>query len=283
MRRRLMTVTAVLLGTAVLGAAPASAAPLPFLAVDCAQTVLAFSGQPVQLARIAVTGMVTKAVRETPGLGLLRSTSVGLSFPLGPAIAVGTVPDGTAQVSAAQVADAVVEAVRPLKEIEPAVDAVLASVRAQVTEHCGMTLRAINPSAPTNPGKPGTTPTPGKPTPGQPGTPAPTTPNAQPVGGAPQAPEVALYRAAPRDYGTVPYASAGVYAPGPEVRYGGVPGYAPQFGILGSAPTGLRTVGEAHALPVTPAGAVGLPVMLAALALSVVTGALVRSWVLRGT
>ncbi|GLZ37439.1 hypothetical protein [Actinokineospora sp. NBRC 105648] len=83
--------------------------------------------------------------------------------------------------------------------------------------------------------------------------------------------------------GTV-YAEAGVFTPAaaPDALYGAVPGYAPEFGILGSDTTGVRTAGEARVLPVVPVGGVGLPVVPAALALSVVTGALVRAWVLRG-
>ncbi|PPK68032.1 hypothetical protein V5P93_007380 [Actinokineospora auranticolor] len=285
--RRLLgsaTVTIGLLGAGFAGTGVAAADPLPFLAVDCAQQVVAFQGQPVRLARAAVAGFVTKAVRETPGLGLARSTAVGLSFPLGPAIEVGTVPDGTGEIPAAHIADVVAAEVRQVEAVAPAADAVSARVRELVAADCGMTLRALDASK--------RAPAPGKPTQPRaddPKAPDATTPNTQPVGGAPSAPEIRLYDprsfpgAAARDYGTVPYAKAGHYVPAPDARYGAIPGYAPQFGILGSGLTDVRPAGEAYALPVTPVGAVGLPVVLAVLALSVVSGALVRTWVLRRT
>jgi hypothetical protein len=99
-----------------------------------------------------------------------------------------------------------------------------------------------------------------------------------------------------RDYGNLPVAAPGLYTPSPGVRYGGqIPGYAPGFGILGAngsdgsngrpqAP-GVQNAGQAQALPVddgsTGSGAASLPVLLAVLALSGVTAALVRTWVLR--
>lgn len=289
MRRLLGTALAALvaLGAAALGA-PASAAPVPFVAVDCGQSVHAFRGQPVHLSRIAVSRFVADAVRAD--LGGLRAATVGLVFPLGPAIPVGTVPDGTGEISGESIADAVAGAVAPMGEIAPAAESVTASVRELVADACGMRVRALNPTergdterpAPTEPGV-----GPGAPNPG--GSDPSTTPNTQPVGGADPAPdEIELYdpdrfaRAAPRDYGGVPVAEAGRFVPSPESRYG-VPGYSPRFGLLGqdSAIDPLvHAAGEARALPVG-AGRVALPVLLAVLALSLVTGALVRTWVLR--
>lgn len=89
-------------------------------------------------------------------------------------------------------------------------------------------------------------------------------------------------------YSGIPFASAGLFAPAPGVRYGGdVPGYDPGFGILGQDDNprsdGVRTAGHAEAL--NPGGGlpggIGLPMLLAVLALSGVTAALVRTWVLR--
>ncbi|OZM72730.1 hypothetical protein CFN78_14000 [Amycolatopsis antarctica] len=96
-----------------------------------------------------------------------------------------------------------------------------------------------------------------------------------------------------RDYSNLPAASAGLFAPSPGLRYGGqVPGYAPQFGILGKDQAGrasgdesVQNAGRAEALPGSGGNpmtdAVGLPVLIAVLALSGVTAALVRTWVLR--
>jgi hypothetical protein len=86
------------------------------------------------------------------------------------------------------------------------------------------------------------------------------------------------------DYGSVPFAQAGLFAPSPGVRYGGaVPGYTPQFGILGTDKPGdgVQAAGRAEALTPPEGQKIALPVLLAVLALSVVTAALVRTWVLR--
>ncbi|KAA2256899.1 hypothetical protein F0L68_25705 [Solihabitans fulvus] len=87
-------------------------------------------------------------------------------------------------------------------------------------------------------------------------------------------------------YGSLPFASPGLFAPSPGVRYGGqVPGYSPQFGAAGTESTpsdGVQTAGQAQALPAGPAGGrVAFPVLLAVLVLSGVTAATVRTWVLR--
>ncbi len=89
-------------------------------------------------------------------------------------------------------------------------------------------------------------------------------------------------------YSGIPFASAGLFAPSPGVRYGGdVPGYAPGYGVLGNGnavPDGIQTAGEAQALGSAslPGGnGIGLPMLLAVLALSGATAGLVRTWVLR--
>lgn len=95
-----------------------------------------------------------------------------------------------------------------------------------------------------------------------------------------------------RDYSGIPVAAPGLYAPSPSIRYGGqVPGYSPEFGILGDNPgqpspdNGVRSAGDAHGLPGSSGlgdfSGAGLPTLLAVLALSGVTAALVRTWVLR--
>ncbi|GHF57602.1 hypothetical protein FHX82_000194 [Amycolatopsis bartoniae] len=95
-----------------------------------------------------------------------------------------------------------------------------------------------------------------------------------------------------RDYSDIPYALAGLFAPSPGVRYGGqIPGYAPEVGALGDGSgqqgRAVQNAGEAQALPgdghSSLPGDVGLPMLIAVLALSGVSAALVRTWVLRGT
>lgn len=95
-----------------------------------------------------------------------------------------------------------------------------------------------------------------------------------------------------RDYSDIPYALAGLFAPSPGVRYGGqIPGYAPEVGALGDGSSqqgkDVQNAGQAEALPSDGTagglpGDVGLPMLIAVLALSGVSAALVRTWVLRG-
>lgn len=88
------------------------------------------------------------------------------------------------------------------------------------------------------------------------------------------------------DYASLPFARPGVFAPSPGVRYGGsVPGYSPQFGILGTdgVQDGVQAAGNAESLALPSGDTIALPVLLAVLALSGVTAALVRTWVLRRT
>lgn len=126
---------------------------------------------------------------------------------------------------------------------------------------------------------------------GNPGTNLPN-PDQPPVGGGYQGGQWSLYppglgsmgRWPMADYGSVPFAQAGLFAPAPGVRYGGsVPGYTPEFGILGAdnKGDGVQAAGRAEALTPPEGQKIALPVLLAVLALSVVTAALVRTWVLR--
>lgn len=125
--------------------------------------------------------------------------------------------------------------------------------------------------APQNPGAPGNPQTPGGETPGVPGAPAGgpapgvTIPDANsPVIGGGSAPEFGGLPgnfftptgwAAMRDYGGIPVAGAGAFSPSPALRYGNqIPGYAPQFGLLGSdgkknSGAGIQNAGRAEALP----------------------------------
>ena len=86
------------------------------------------------------------------------------------------------------------------------------------------------------------------------------------------------------DYSNIPFARPGLWAPSPGVRYGGsVPGYSPEFGIAGDTPLddGVSVAGRAEAIDPPAGQRVEFPVLLAVLALSCVTAALVRTWVLR--
>jgi hypothetical protein len=93
-----------------------------------------------------------------------------------------------------------------------------------------------------------------------------------------------------RDYGGIPFATAGLFTPSPAIRYGSqIPGYAPQFGLTGpndpaAGNSGIQTAGRAEALPSAQDGFTNgsnLPLLIAVLALSGVSAGLVRTWVLR--
>lgn len=85
-------------------------------------------------------------------------------------------------------------------------------------------------------------------------------------------------------FSTFPYRNASYSTHAPGLRYGsGFSDYAPSFGVLGEDGANRDSVanaGSADALP--PAeGRVGLPMLLAVLALAAASAGLVRSWVLR--
>ncbi|MCE7001021.1 hypothetical protein LZG04_40315 [Saccharothrix sp. S26] len=147
-----------------------------------------------------------------------------------------------------------------------------------------------SPNPPPQTGQPGGTP--GTSQPGA--TPPAGNPATSPVGGVGGL-DVPLYGSNPWggnfgrvplfSYGALPFAVPGRYAPSPGVRYGGgVSGYRPGYGVPGAGDDdGVQTAGRAQALPGSGrmGGGVAAPVLLAVLLLSCVTGALVRTWVLR--
>ena len=150
-----------------------------------------------------------------------------------------------------------------------------------------------SPNQPPQTGQPGTNP--GTSNPGA--TPDHQAPAVSPVGGVGGL-DVPLYGSNPWgggfgnfgrvplfSYGSLPFAVPGQYAPSPGVRYGGgVSGYRPGYGVPGADDSdGVQTAGRAQALPGSGrmGGGVAAPVLLAVLLLSCVTGALVRTWVLR--
>ncbi|MGX7823801.1 hypothetical protein ACTG9Q_01790 [Actinokineospora sp. 24-640] len=157
------------------------------------------------------------------------------------------------------------------------------------------------PGQPGDPGRPGGNPggTPGGGGGGGGGTPGPPAgggggggapPLTNPVVGGVGPGGVPLYNGlgrVPMDYyGSIPAFAPGAFSPSPAIRYGGaVPGYTPEFGILGSEADsdGVQAAGYAEAIGPAGGNRVALPVLLAVLILSGVTAALVRTWVLRRT
>ena len=278
MRRIAAALVAVLASAcAFVGAASMStAAPLAYLAINCKQDVHASPGQPVQLSRLAVSGFVGDAIQATAkSLPAVNALAGATAFNLGLPLTVGTVGDDPA-ITGKAIADVVVPAAASLPQFASDKDAGLAALRKAVTENCGM---AINPQAGSDDaddqGSTGTADTPGSGVAGD---------------GYKNPDQLWLYtpekltgRTPLRDYGDIPAVAPGAWSPSPSSRYGSqVPGYTPQFGFVGNHDDqGMRTAGNAEVLPVTHTDGIGLPVLLAVLALSVVTGTLVRTWVLR--
>jgi len=322
MRRRVKsfaTAVALLFATSLTllaGGGTANAAE-PIVIGDCSVNVQGTPGQPVSIAPAAVLGIVTDAVRAVPILGPPLAASANQAFAALPPIPIGALPNGTGYITGGTIANAVVAELKKIPLLGPVLASVVSTVQAQLTQLCGVTVTGVNAAAAPvqdgakavadaseaavaqatgqtggTPGAPGSNPgtggggTSGGSTSG--GTTAPTSP----VLGGLNNLGLQLYsgglwdygRSPMADYSNIPFARAGLWAPSPGVRYGGgVPGYSPEFGIVGDTPPddGISVAGRAEALSPPKSQRVEFPVLLAVLAMSGVTAALVRTWVLR--
>lgn len=301
------------------GSATAAAAP-PIVIGSCATSVQGTPGQPVALSPSAVLSPVVDAVRAVDLLGLIWPT-VRNTFSALPPIPIGALPTGTGYITGGTIANAVVGQLRNIPVLGPVLGAVVTSVQGTLTGMCGVTVTGVNAAAaPVQDGAkavadasqqaagslPGSVPggggtLPGK-TPGSGGggsTPgggaggggggAPAQGPNQPVlggvpfGGVDLSQSWWTGRSPMADYSSIPFARPGLFSPSPGVLYGGsVSGYTPQFGILGTDnQDGVQAAGHAEALSVPSGNKIAFPVLLAVFALSGVTAALVRTWVLR--
>lgn len=319
MRRRVRNIpAAVALVLAIctlglLGAGGTATAAEPIVIGSCAASVQGAPGQPVALSPGAVLGVVTDAVRAVPLLGPGLAGAAKSAFAALPPIPIGALPNGTGFITGGTIANAVVAELKKIPLLGPVLGGVVTSVQSTLAGLCGVTVTGANAvAAPVQdgakavadaseeamgnlpggvPGGPGPgSPGPGTPGPGQPPTGMPG-PNQPPTGGY-QGPGWQLYtpdlwnfgRSPMADYGSIPFAQAGLFAPSPGVRYGGsVPGYSPEFGILGETDEDgvQQAAGRAEAFTPPANQHIAFPVLLAVLALSCVTAALVRTWVLR--
>ena len=289
---------------------------------SCAATIQGEPGTPIQLQPGAVLEPVVNIVRALDPLNLItpgvRSAVAGL-----PPIPIGAIPTGTGMITGGQIANAVVGQLRKIPLLGPIIGAVSDGVQKTLTGACGVTVKAANTVAAQAQDNsaaladkanetarsiiPGAGGTPGGPKPGTPPKPGPGGSTGGGVGGGTPPPPAAqlpvvdgMFPTAPQlsgwgwntgrspmtDYSTIPFAQAGLYAPSPGVRYGGgVPGYSPQFGILGvdNPPNdGVQAAGHAEAIGGAPGRPdIDISVLIAVLVLSGVTAALVRTWVLR--
>lgn len=323
MRRRVRSlaaaaalVLAACTASLLAGGGTATAAE-PIVIGSCKTSVQGSPGQPVSLAPGAVLGIVTDAVRAVPVVGPVLAGGANKAFAALPPIPIGALPTGTGYITGGTIATAVVAQVKKIPLLGDALGVVVGIVQSQLTALCGVTVTGTNAvAAPVQDGAkavadtseqvtgsiiPGSSGTPGGPgnggggtnTPGNPGggTGGMPAPNQPPVGGL-SGLGLDLYqpglwnfgRWPMADYSSIPFARAGMWAPSPGVRYGGgVPGYSPEFGILGDTPQddGVSVAGRAEALSPPANQQVEFPVLLAVLFLSGVTAVLVRTWVLR--
>ena len=324
MRRRargFAAAAALVLGvcaTALVSNGTANAAE-PIVVGDCSTTVQGRPGQPLALRPAAVLAPVLNVVRAVPVLGPTLAGPVNTQISRMGNIPLGSLPATDTSISGSQIATAALPQIQAAIKNIPLIGGVLAQilggVQSALASGCGIVVDVVNqvaapvqdgakavggliPGGATGPGPgvPGGTPgggtgqTPGGG--GNPNTGMPS-PNQPPVGGY-QSGGWSLYqpglwnfgRSPMADYSSIPFARPGLFAPSPGVRYGGgVPGYTPQFGILGTdnPGDGVQAAGRAEALTPPEGQKIAFPVLLAVLALSVVTAALVRTWVLRRT
>ncbi|MFJ5987869.1 hypothetical protein [Lentzea sp. NPDC092896] len=280
----------------------------PIVVGSCATTVQGAPGTPVSLSPAAVTQPITDLVRAVPLLGPPLAEPFKQAFAQAKPMPIGAVQVGTTTISGATIANAVMAEVQKIPLLGPILGTLDKTVRSTLTQGCQVTLVAVNqvvapiqdgskaiadasqqatgaiPGAPKPPGQQ-PSPQPGTP-PGQPGT----QPGIPGVGaGAPSNRDFSLYpigsnfgRVPLFSYGSLPFAMPGLYSPSPGVRYGSqVPRASNGTGIEGDS---VQAAGRATALPrLSGPGGVGAPVLVAVLLLALVTGALVRTWVLRRT
>ncbi|MBP2475589.1 hypothetical protein JOF53_004461 [Crossiella equi] len=309
---RLSVASTLLMAVGLVGFAGPAAAAEPIVIGDCATTVQGKPGQPIQLSAGAVTAPVVSVVRAVPILGPPLAGAVDKAVRALPPIPIGSVPDGKGGfITGGQIANNVVDALRKLPLLGPILGQVVSGVQGVLSAGCGVTVKTVNavaapvqdganklpgnsggPKPPPGTSNPGTPPpgtsTPGTPPPGSsnPGTPPPGAPGT----GAP-IPDFQLPRldgSGLYDYGRVPlydYSGLPVATPGgvgalsPGDRYGQASPGGQAYGLPES--DGVSAAGQARALPMDGAGRVAAPVLLAVLALAMVTAALVRTWVLR--
>ncbi|MEV6240299.1 hypothetical protein [Lentzea sp. NPDC051838] len=306
---RLLSVTAatlLALASATVGMTPATAAD-PIVVGSCATSVQGAPGTPVSLSPAAVTQPITDLIRAIPLLGPPLADPFKQAFAQGKPIPIGAVQAGTQTISGATIANAVVAELYKIPLLGPIIGTLDKTVRSALTSGCQVVVTGVNQvAAPVQdgakavadasqqavqlPGQPKPPVGQPQPQPGtQPGQPGvnPGTPGATP--GAPSNRDFSLYslggnfgRVPLFTYGSLPFAMPGLYSPSPGVRYGSqVPRASNGNGVDGDE---VLAAGRATALPrLGGPGGVGVPVLVAVLMLACVTGALVRTWVLRRT
>ncbi|MGW6930069.1 hypothetical protein ACWGE0_08340 [Lentzea sp. NPDC054927] len=307
---RLLSVTAatlLTLASAAVGVTSATAAE-PIVVGSCATSVQGAPGTPVSLSPAAVTQPITDLVRAVPILGPPLAEPFKQAFAQAKPMPIGVVQVGTTTISGATIANAVMAEVQKIPLLGPILGTLDKTVRATLTSGCQVTVTGVNQAVapvqdgskaiadasqqavgalPGAPKPPGQQPQPGTPPGQQPGANPGATPGLP--AGSPSNRDFSLYplgtnfgRVPLFSYGSLPFAMPGLYSPSPGVRYGSqVPRASNGNGVETDQ---VQAAGRATALPrLGGPGGVGAPVLVAVLMLALVTGALVRTWVLRRT
>ncbi|KOV89142.1 hypothetical protein [Nocardia sp. NRRL S-836] len=305
-----ITATLLALASASVGLVPATAAE-PIVVGSCATTVQGTPGQPISLSPNAVLQPVTDLIRAVPVLGPPLAQPFKDTFAQLKPMPIGVVQLGTTTISGAAIANTVIGELQKIPLLGPILGTLTASVRSTLTQGCGIVVTGVNAVAapvqdgskavadgsqkltPQLPGQPKPPAQQPQPQPGtNPGTQPGVNPGTNPGSGSPAGTPInrdfSLYslgtnfgRVPLFSYGSLPFAMPGLYSPSPGVRYGS---QVPRASSGNGLDEAVQTAGRATALPRTSGpGGVGLPVLVAVLLLACVTGALVRTWVLRRT
>ena len=260
-----------LITLACCGAGTASAAATtpgdPPVAPDCVAFVQGATGREVLLDPHAVVEPIAGALGPLDVLGALGEP-FRREWTGSPPIPVGRISDGEALISGAEIADAAVARLAGIPAVAPVLDPLVPAVRSALSSTCGIVTRGDRPDAPQPPPPPG----------------PPEEPSSPPASDA--------HREAP---GSLPDS-----APGREgVRFGAPvtdawPWPAPGDRVVGDLEPGAAGGGDAAVMRSQPELAAGraealpleenrLPpaVLVAVLAITVVSAQLVRAWVLR--
>jgi hypothetical protein len=297
--RKVLTATAIVAavtGFSFAGAGTASATTLA--AKSCTSSVTGQVGDQVAVTGPSMRGIVKTAAQEAVTFWNFLTVDpekIADHVEKQATIGVGTVPDAaSAKIAGSTIGNSVAHALKDspgLGVLDSTKQQTLDHIEKKVSGLCGVTVFAADYEAPVSQQPPAQGGNGGSPTstPGTGGTAGGDGTNggsaSVPFGGTGDA------RAPQRDYSGIPTATSGIAVP-PGLRYppsDGVPGQtSPEFGILGAegldenAQPDVRNAGNADVLvaPVAPDN-VQLPMLLAVVALTGVTAALVRTWVLR--
>ena len=278
-----------LTASSFLGAGIASAAA-PALIESCTGTTGSSEyGQPIEASPSALDDKVEQATLLAYPLRFDLAKQARQEFRSTGSVPLGSVTEKTRTFSGETLAGAFASHITSLSTIKEHSDEVNTHVRDLAIVGCLGGARvsgqappppppSSQPERPTSKPAPSTSPSVGRDHAGSPPpSPPPSTPDAYPAGTVP-----AAVNAVPPDWAYLP----GTLPPWAQQ----VPGLGPDVGGLRAQPPDqrkqarddeVRAAGNAESMPADVSKRVALPVLIAAIALAIVTAALVRTWVLR--